>query len=297
VDWQKQSNQYGANAEQMASQGMMGTGYSESSQVAMYNQYQNRVATTREAIANATLQYNNAIKEAQIQNNSIMAEIAAEAYKKQLELALQAFQHKNSLIMNLSDKKMQTEQMYYQRAQDVLAQINQENALKAEMEYKNAALAEEQRQFNETMAFQKEQANKTYNFGNDDNDGYEFDDSHAVSTDYYNGDLNPDANKYGTFENGYQPKGIKNFGKVSKTGDHLTFSTQTLSGETREVRQNIWSTGTGKHKRYWYWDGRLNRYVPYQYPGTNKLSFGVGQHGSSSSGVKSVGSTATAVNK
>ena len=45
VDWQKQSDQYGANAEQMAAQGLQNTGYSESSQVSMYNSYQNRVAT------------------------------------------------------------------------------------------------------------------------------------------------------------------------------------------------------------------------------------------------------------
>ena len=35
VDWQKQSNQYGANAEQMAANGLTNTGFSESSQVSM----------------------------------------------------------------------------------------------------------------------------------------------------------------------------------------------------------------------------------------------------------------------
>lgn len=49
VDWQKQSNKYGTEAEQNASVGMTGTGYSESSQVSMYNTYQNRVATARES--------------------------------------------------------------------------------------------------------------------------------------------------------------------------------------------------------------------------------------------------------
>ena len=53
VDWQKQSNQYGANAETMAAQGLQNTGYSESSQVSMYNQYQNRVATARESFSKA----------------------------------------------------------------------------------------------------------------------------------------------------------------------------------------------------------------------------------------------------
>nr|DAQ64087.1 MAG TPA: hypothetical protein [Caudoviricetes sp.] len=64
VDWQKQSNMYGANAEQMAASGLAGTGYSESSQVSMYNTYQNRVATAREGYNNAILNYDNAIKDA-----------------------------------------------------------------------------------------------------------------------------------------------------------------------------------------------------------------------------------------
>ena len=63
VDWQKQSNQYGANAEQRASQGLAGTGYAESSQVSMYNTYQNRVATARETYSRAVLNYDNATKD------------------------------------------------------------------------------------------------------------------------------------------------------------------------------------------------------------------------------------------
>ena len=146
VDWQKQSNQYGASAEQIASGGMTNTGFSESAQVSMYNTYQNRVATAREAYNVAILNYNNAIKDARLQNNSVLAEIAYNALQQQLELSLQGFQYKNQLHLELADKKMQTENMYYQRYQDVLNQINTENAL-----------AEQIRQFNEEMGFQREQ--------------------------------------------------------------------------------------------------------------------------------------------
>ena len=76
ADWQKESNRYGVNAEEMAAGGLSGTGYGESSQVRMYNTYQNRLATARESYNLAILNYNNAIKEAQIQNNSALAEIA-----------------------------------------------------------------------------------------------------------------------------------------------------------------------------------------------------------------------------
>ena len=104
VDWQKQSNQYGANAEQMAAQGMGGTGYSESAQVSMFNTYQNRVATARESYNRAVLNYDNAIKDAQLQNNAALAEIAYNALQTQLELSLQGFQYKNTLIIEQANK-------------------------------------------------------------------------------------------------------------------------------------------------------------------------------------------------
>ena len=151
VDWQKQSNEYGANAEKMASTGMTGTGFSESSQVSMYNTYQNRVAKARESYNNAVLNYNNAIKDARLQNNAALAQIAYEALQAQLELSLEGFQYKNQLILDKANKKTELENMYYNRYQDVLQQINTENAL-----------AEQIRQYNEQMAWEKEKWNATH---------------------------------------------------------------------------------------------------------------------------------------
>ena len=154
VDWQKQSNQYGANAEQMAASGLTNTGYSESSQVSMYNQYQGRVATAREVFNKAILNYDNSIKEAQLQNNSKLAEIAYNALQQQLELSLQGFQYKNSLLSEQIQMQQQTEDRYYSRWQDVLNQMNQENQFaesirQYEQNYKlqQEQFAEEKRQF------------------------------------------------------------------------------------------------------------------------------------------------------
>ena len=176
VDWQKQSGKYGANAEQMAAGGMAGTGYSESSQVSMYNTYQNRVATAREAYMRAVQNYDNSITEARLQNNSLLAEIAYNALQKQLELSLQGFQYKNQLILDKTAKKLEVDQMYYERWQDVLQQINHEKSMAEQIRQFNmnmamerekmaeqrrqfeASLAEEQRQYNETMAYNKAQA-------------------------------------------------------------------------------------------------------------------------------------------
>lgn len=157
VDWQKQSNQYGANAEQVAAQGLTNTGYSESSQVSMYNTYQNRVYTAREAYNQAVLNYNNSITEARLQNNSILAEIAFEALQKQLALSLEGFQYKNQLILEKANKKTELDNIYHSRYQDVLQQINHENALAEEVRQYNERMAEEKRQYNETLALQKAQ--------------------------------------------------------------------------------------------------------------------------------------------
>lgn len=324
VDWQKQSNQYGANAEQMAASGLTNTGYSESSQVSMYNQYQGRVATARESFNQAVLNYNNSIKEAQLANNSALAEIAYKALQTQLELSLQGFQYKNDLLSTQLQMQQQTDDRYYSRWQDVLNQMNQENQFKEsirqyeqnyqlqtkqfEEEKKQFQMSYNQqvkefnesiRQFNQEIArlkkkdeqeykmeiqrleLQKQQleqakrdaerdyqikqqqlaeqirSNKAsesiswYNSTKQDTPSY------PVQTAYYQGDLNPDANKYGTMGNGYQPKGISGHGTVSKTKDTLTFKTKTLSGQSQTVTQNIWKAEDGTK---WYWEGRENTY-------------------------------------
>jgi hypothetical protein len=326
VDWQKQSNQYGANAEQMASQGLTNTGYSESSQTSMYNQYQGRVATARETFARAVLNYDNSIKEAQLTNNSKLAEIAYQSLQTQLQLSLEGFQYKNQLLQAQIEQQQITEDRYYSRWQDVLNQMNQENQFQESIRQyeKNYELQTKQldeqirqyeqnyalqikefdegiRQFEEQMKYYREkdaeeykyklqqlelqkqeleqrklEAERNYNlqvdqlneqkrqFNNSSSNvnnyskTQQYTNSYEVNTAYYQGSLNPDAKTYGTFSNNYQPKGISGHGAVSKTGDTITFNTQTLSGQKQTVTQTIWKTPDGKK---WYWDGRVNKYI------------------------------------
>ena len=280
VDWQKQSNQYGANAEQRASAGLQNTGYSESSQVSMYNTYQNRVASARESYNLAVQNYNNSITQARLQNNATLAEIAHNALQKQLELSLQGYQYKNQLLLDKADKKLQIKNTYYSQWKDVLNQINTENSLaeqkrqfNAEQAIKKAQLAEQKRQFNANLAenrrqFNITQANKSTRISgggssssgssakkltNSKNGKYE------LETEYYKGNLNPDA-KYGTFSNGYQPTKITMNGKqyeVKDTGKTVQLDTQTLAGKKQTVVQTVWSTKDGS---LWYWEGRENKY-------------------------------------
>lgn len=146
VDWQKETNRYGAKSEEIAAQGLSGTGYSESSKVSLYNTYQNRIATARESYQNAILNYNNAIKDARLQNNSALAQIAYEALQQQLELSLAGFQYKNQLLIDKTNKRFDVDNTYYGRYQDVLQQINTENAL-----------AEQIRQYNKNYELQKKE--------------------------------------------------------------------------------------------------------------------------------------------
>lgn len=149
VDWQKQSNQYGVNAEKMASAGLAGSGYSESSQVSMYNTYQNRVATARQTYVRAKADYDLAIAQARNQNSSVLAEIAYNTLQTKLQLSLEGFQYKNQLIKELSDKKLAIKESYWSRYSDTVSQIHNENVLaetiranKADEDYKNKTLAE-----------------------------------------------------------------------------------------------------------------------------------------------------------
>lgn len=296
IDWQKQSNQYGANAEQMASAGMTGTGYSESSQVSMYNTYQNRVATARESYNRAILNYDNSIKEAILQNSSILAEIAYNALQKELELALQGFQYKNQLIIQMANKKQEIDNTYYGRYQDVLQQINTENALAEEIRQYNETkalqekqmaqeqanwekeyslqqqqLAEEKRQFNASLNASRSSGGSSRSSSSGSSSSSKSSKSSssskkvssskhtpALTTEYYRGAVNSDVEKYGAFSNGYQPKGITGHGKLKKTGKTIQLSTQTLSGKKQQVVQNVWQAEDGT---LWYWEGRENRYI------------------------------------
>ena len=296
VDWQKQSNQYGANAEQMATQGLTTTGYSESSQVSMYNTYQNRISTARDSYNRAVLNYDNSIKEAMLTNNAALAEIAYNALKNQLELSLQGFQYKNTLLETQINEQQEADDRYHQRWQDVLSQMNTENALKEEVRQYNEKMAEEARQFNERlaeetrqynekMAYQKERdriadeqwqkeynlslANSTasrssgggsYSSGGSKSSGGK---TYEVNTAYYQGKRAANVGNFGYFSNGYQPKGVLVGGtpcKLSAAGQY-TFTTYTLSGQKQIVTQTKWAATKNGKTYYYYWDGRQNAYV------------------------------------
>ena len=108
-------------------------------------------------------------------------------------------------------------------------------------------LQEQIRQFNENLALQRESLYNRFSGGSgggssSNGTNYEFDEAPIQKG-------NTDADVYGTFSNGYQPKGIGGYGKLSKSGDTIV-----VNGKT----QNIWKTPDGS---LWYWDGANRKYV------------------------------------
>lgn len=66
-----------------------------------------------------------------------------------------------------------------------------------------------------------------------------------------NNDTAKAAKKYGTFSNGYQPKGIMNYGKVKSTGRKCMVNNR---------KQTVWKTDDDT---LWVWDGVNNKYIKY----------------------------------
>jgi len=219
ADWQKQSNAYGVHAEQLAAAGLRNGGYSESSQVSMYNQYQNRYTTARESYNKATLEYDNSIKEAQLTNNAKLAEIAYQALQTKLEITLNGFQYKNQLIANQLSEQQKLNDTYYNRWQDVLKQVNYEQEQ-----------AESKRRYEEQMALERQQlaqqqaASRSYSVSG----------SSGGSSGSYS------VNKSGSSN---QPTTV-NGKKVTATNDYI----QASNGEYLQ----LYKTSDGS---LYYWDG------------------------------------------
>lgn len=147
IDYQKEVDKYGVSRENVTANGLSNSGYAESSKVDMYNTYQNRLATARKSLEDAGIEFDNAIREAQMSNNETLAQNALTALQNKLNIALEGFNYKTEQENNKLNWNNTINNTYYNRYQDVEDQINYENEQ-----------AEAIRQWNEQMAFQKQQA-------------------------------------------------------------------------------------------------------------------------------------------
>lgn len=146
TDYMRQINAYGVDAETRAAQGLIGSGYEETTKGRMYNSYQNRVATARDGYNRAVMNYDNNIKEALMTKNIKMAEIAYMQLEKQLNLAIDSFGYRDQITREKLNMSMQVGDKYYSRTNDVYNKIMQEQQI-----------AEDARRYNEQVAYQKQQ--------------------------------------------------------------------------------------------------------------------------------------------
>lgn len=123
IDWQKQSDRHGVQAEQAAAGGVQNSGFAESTLAGYYNTYQNRVATARQTYQDAVFAYDNAMKEAALRNSAALAEIAYKTLQTSLSLSLQMFQYKNQMAIQEAEKKQQLDALYYDRFNNVPNQV------------------------------------------------------------------------------------------------------------------------------------------------------------------------------
>lgn len=126
IDWQKQSDRHGVQAEQAAAGGVQNSGFAESTLAGYYNTYQNRVATARQTYQDAVFAYDNAMKEAALRNSAALAEIAYKTLQTSLSLSLQMFQYKNQMAIQQADRKQQLDNLYYDRQHSIPSQLRNE---------------------------------------------------------------------------------------------------------------------------------------------------------------------------
>lgn len=285
-------NPYGVQAEIQAQNGLRNDGYSETVKSQAWTTQQNRTAQARAKMQDAKLQFDNAIKEAYLNNDTLKAELALKILEQEQQEALRSFNYVSDTQQNRLSNNQNLDSDYNNRYNTLYSQIQEEKARQEairqwekEMAFKEEQARIAQQQWEKEYALSQATANARYGSGGSggsgggygslsDGGGSSLNDS-GKTVNPYTGTRSKDADTFGTFSNGYQPKGINGYGAVSKTGDTYTFETVNPDGTPMTAKQNIWKTPDGTK---WYWDGRYNQYIKFN-TGSGKGSFGGGSSG------------------
>ncbi len=294
-DYLNYINPYGAQAEALGSQGLLNSGVSGNAQMGAYTIYQNRNATANKVMQDAFVQYDDEMAQARLNHDSNMAQNALAKLQAQMDALKEFTQNKNSITQQQLTNNQNIDSEYYGRYSDEYNRYQEELARQEAIRQWEAEMAEQQRQYNENLAYQREQAQRAqqqweqqmaYQKEQDRlaqqqwqkeyelqkkayENSAELEDNRIIETDYWNGPINKDV-KYGTFgtkdKNGveYQPDNYEGK-KLSKSGYKVKdiFGTGKLFGETGASldNQTIWQTKDGK---YYIWDGSQNKYFEVQ---------------------------------
>lgn len=172
ADYQKQINPYGVNAENMASQGLGGSGLAETTKANYYNTYQNARTEATNNVNNIKADFDAQITKARQNGDLQLAQSALDMYKQKVQD-----------LYNTYNLKFQQDQFNYQKQQDALSQSNWEK------EYNQAVQqALWQQQFNQAQF----DYSKSQDALSQSNWQKEFDYNKALNDRQYNYQLNRD---------------------------------------------------------------------------------------------------------
>ena len=280
VDYMKQTNQYGGALENLASRGLATQGYAESSKVAMYNTYQNRVATANAALTKANTDYNNQIQQALLNNDAALAETALEQMKQSYQLALSGFEYTSNLYNQRLTYLQNINDTYYNRANDLQAlqagyagelgkirQYQDEIAMEREkqrlsQEQWEREFAEEQRQFNTQMGYKYDTSSSSSSSSSRSSSSSSgsggYTDSSVATNNAGNSTATQKKKDY-YFSNGYQPQYINDIKLSNNEGWQASqiLTIEDCASLGVKAKQNIWKAGD----KYYLWIGNSKEYV------------------------------------
>ncbi len=124
ADYQKQASNYGANAETIASQGLTNSGYSESSRVNLYNNYQRNVTSIVTELNREKAQLDLQINQAYIDADIQKAQNLANTYAQKMELAMNTYQLRYGLYRDQVADEQWQKQYELQLRQLEMSQAN-----------------------------------------------------------------------------------------------------------------------------------------------------------------------------
>ena len=141
TDYQKQANEYGVNAEKQARTGLANSGYSETSKVNLYNNYQKGVTETLNNSRQLKADFDFKIAQAREQGNITLAQNSLELYKQQMQLLTQEYEMRNN-----------RRQFLYQQDRDRIA----DNQWQQQYEYQKQRDAINDSQWQQQFDYQKQ---------------------------------------------------------------------------------------------------------------------------------------------
>lgn len=138
-------NPYGVNAEHQASQGLLNSGYSETTKLGGFNAYQNRLANANKVMQDAITEYDLSMNEARTNYDVQKAQYALEKLKLQLGYSQDFYNNKSNLAQQQLSNNQMLDNNYFNRYQSEYENIQTEKAREEQI-----------RQYNEQFAYQKE---------------------------------------------------------------------------------------------------------------------------------------------